>query len=89
MKIFKYCDINNDGSVVITELRERLSGGWSKVVADQYATQLLATTDANRDGKISREEWMSFFDRVWTDDVASEHVDETMTYLLFGDSIKV
>ena len=48
------------------------------MVANQYAAQLMASTDENRDGNISLEEWMAFFDRVWTDDVSSEHVDETM-----------
>ena len=83
------------------ELRGALSTGWSKVVAKDYAEQLMASVDENKgpapmpycypcmtmfrvpDGQISLEEWVAFFKRMWSDEV-TEHIDDTMAYLLFG-----
>jgi len=75
--------MNHDGRVVMDELKAALKTGWSKVVAHDYAAQLMMSIDTDKDGNISLEEWTAFFSKMWCDDV-SEHIDGTMEYLLFG-----
>jgi len=84
-RLWEFCDANKDGKVVLAELKDCLSSGWSKTVAEDYASQLMASTDENHDGEISLEEWQSFFNKVWHDEgPPSEQIDQTMEYLLFG-----
>lgn len=81
--LWEELDVNDDGRVVIEELKLALSSGWSKVVGHDYASQLMLSIDTDKDGNISLEEWNQFFSKMWCDDV-TEHIDGTMEYLLFG-----
>ena len=65
MDIFDCIDANNDGFISLDELKVKFR--------DKAAEEWLALIDANKDGKISKEEWLKFM-ATWAPD--SEELKE-------------
>ena len=66
---FDEIDINKDGAVERSELvtlaREKNAGEELSAEALAEIDQMIATFDANGDGKVSREEWNDFFTQLY------------------------
>ena len=68
---FRKLDVNGDGKISKTELEEMASQtelvdiGGDKMTREAKIAEFFETFDSDGDGKVSLEEWMSFFSRLY------------------------
>jgi len=67
-RIFKQFDKDNSGSIDASEIKAMLQEtykGLNYQVTDQDVTDTLAFLDANKDGKISEQEYIDMVQKAW------------------------
>jgi Ca2+-binding EF-hand superfamily protein len=64
-------DINKDGQLQISELRQAFEAGGVSVRSDMFWQQVIDVMDKNKDNQVSLEEFIEYMDNIANDEEIS------------------